>query len=190
MADIIQLIQADHQRICALLDALDDLRRYRGAAGTTASLARTWAQLRGLLDLHTEAEEEICFITLYGRGAEPAARMREVIADHEDIREAVQEAGLQPTGSAAWWRLVTAIRRSASQHIVREEQGLLAAFAGRAAPGQCEELGRQWLSFVGARVRDRPGDHADLRGPADTGLRPASHTHPGQEGRGGRGDLA
>lgn len=29
MADVIQLIHADHQRICALLDALDDLMRCR-----------------------------------------------------------------------------------------------------------------------------------------------------------------
>ena len=162
MADVVQLIQADHQRICALLDALEDLRRYRGAAGVTASLARTWAQLRGLLDLHTEAEEEICFITLFGPGAEAATQMREAIADHEDIREVVREADLQPLGSAAWWRPVAALRRPASQHIAREEQGALAAFADRAAPGLREELGRQWLSFVDARVRDDPAEYAHL----------------------------
>ena len=127
-----------------------------------ASLARTWAQLRGLLDLHTEAEEEICFITLFGPGAEAATQMREVIADHEDIREAVREADLHPPGSAAWWRPVTALRPTASLHIVRQEQGPLAAFADRAAPGLREELGRQWLSFVGARVRDDPAEYAHL----------------------------
>lgn len=161
MADVIQLIQADHQRICTLLDALEDLRRYR-AAGVMVSLARTWAQLRGLLDLHTEAEEEICFIIPFGPGAEAATQMREAIADHEDIREAVREADLQPLGSAAWWRPVTAIRPLASLHIVCQEQGPLAAFADRAAPGLREELGRQWLSFVDARVRDDPAEYAHL----------------------------
>lgn len=162
MADIVQLIQADHQRICALLDALDDLMRHGGAAGGTASLFLAWRQLRGLLDLHTEAEEEICFIALFGRSTEAAAQLREAIADHQDIREAVREADLQPLGSAGWRRPVTALRRSASQHIVREEQGPLAAFADTAAPGLREELGRQWLSFVEARVRDHPGEYGHL----------------------------
>ena len=157
MADVILLIRADHQRICALLDALHDLTRGRCAGRATASLAGTWRQLRALLGLHTEAEEEICFIALFGQGPEAAAQMREAIADHEDIREAVREADLQPIGSAAWWRTVTAIRRAASQHIAREEQGPLAAFARSAAPGLREELGRQWLSFVAARLRDDPG---------------------------------
>ena len=53
MADVIQLIQADHRRICALLDALDDHPpRGRAAAGGAVSLARTWPRLRDLLDLH------------------------------------------------------------------------------------------------------------------------------------------
>jgi Hemerythrin HHE cation binding domain len=163
MADVIQLIQADHQRICALLDALGDLSQHRGAARASASLARTWQQLHGLLDLHTEAEEEICFIAVFGRSAAAAAPLREAIADHEDIREAIQEADLQPFGSAAWWRPVAAIRPTASQHIARVEQGPLAAFADRAAPGVREELGRRWLAFVDARVRDHPAAYPRLR---------------------------
>lgn len=189
MADVIQLMQADHQRICALLDALDDLMCHRSAVFAPASLARTWQQLRRLLDLHTDAEEEICFIALFGRGPGAAAQIREAIADHEDIREVAQETDLQPIGSAAWWRLVTAIRRTASQHIVREEQGPLAAFAGSAAPGLREELGRQWLSFVGARVRDDPVEYVHLRAPAGAGSRSAGQPRPRQEGCGGRGDL-
>ena len=157
MADVIQLIHADHQRICALLDALDDLMRCRGNAWAAVSLARTWQELRGLLDLHTQAEEEICFIALFGPGPEAAAQMREAVADHEDIREAVREADLQPIGSVAWWRPVTAIRQAASHHIVHEERGPLAAFADSAAPALRGELGRQWLSFVGALLRDGPG---------------------------------
>lgn len=189
MADVIQLIQADHQRVRALLDALDDLMPNGSAAGRTAAMSLAWRQLRALLDLHTEAEEEICFIALFGRGTEAATQMREAIADHEDIREAVQEADLQPIGSAAWWRPVTAIRRLASQHIVREEQGPLAAFASSAAPGLREELGRQWLSFVDARVRDDLVEYAHLRAPAPAGFRPAGQPRPGLEGCGGRGDF-
>jgi hypothetical protein len=159
MADVIQLILDDHRRICALLDALPDLIRDRGAGAATGSPDGIWRQLRGLLDLHTEAEEEICFLDLFGPGPHAADQMQEAIADHDDIREAIREADLQPAGSAAWWRAVTAARRAAGRHIVREELQSLAAFARRAAPGRREELGRQWILFVEARVRDAPAHY-------------------------------
>jgi hypothetical protein len=167
MADVIELIQADHQRICALLDALDALRRDRGPDAATGSPDGIWRQVRGLLDLHTEAEEEICFLDLFGPGPHAADQMQEAIADHDDIRETIREADLQPAGSAAWWRSVTAVRRAASRHIVREEQQPLAAFARRAAPGRREELGRQWILFVEARVRDAPAHYGFTRATRD-----------------------
>ncbi len=157
MVDVVQLIVADHRRIQALLDALDGHRRNPdGTGAASGALPGIWHELRGLLDLHTEAAEEICFITLFGPAPEAAAQMGEAQADHDDIREAAREADLEPAGSPAWWRPVTAIRRPASRHVAREEQGLLAAFARSAAPGLREELGRQWISFVDARVRDAP----------------------------------
>ncbi|HEY5356952.1 MAG TPA: hemerythrin domain-containing protein [Streptosporangiaceae bacterium] len=128
MADIIELILADHRRLRRLVTALGDATRHGEDPGATCMSAAVWDRLAGLLELHAEAEEEICYLAMFGPGQDAAARMQDAIADHDDIREAVAEARLHPPGSAAWWRAVTAARRASSDHIAREERGALATF--------------------------------------------------------------
>lgn len=154
MADIIELILADHRRLRRLVTALGDATRNGEDPGATCMPAAVWDRLAGLLELHAEAEEEICYLSMFGPGQDAAARMQDAIADHDDIREAVAEARLHPPGSAAWWRAVTAARRASSDHIAREERGALAAFGRRSTPALRDELGRQWAPFITARTRD------------------------------------
>jgi Hemerythrin HHE cation binding domain len=163
MTDIIELILADHQRIRRLLGALDDAARYGEGPGASKALAQVWRRLAGLLELHAEAEEEICYLALFGAGQDATAQMQDAIDDHDDIREAVREARLHAAGSAIWWRAVNAALRASRDHIAREESGALAAFGRRAAPALRDELGRQWTAFIAARTRDAPPEHAHLR---------------------------
>ena len=106
----------------------------------------------GLLEVHTRAEEEICFLPMSGPGPEAARRKRDAVADHEDIRAAVSEASLQPVGSAAWWRAAGAALAASAEHFEREERGVLACCS--LTPDQRLELGRQWTAFVAAHRRD------------------------------------
>jgi hypothetical protein len=166
MADIIELILADHERIRRLLRALDDAARYGEDTGANWVLAPVWRRLAGLLELHADAGEEICYLALFGPGQDAAAQMQDAIADHDDIREAVAEARLHPAGSAAWWRAVTAAQQASSDHIARQERGVLAAFGRRAAPALRTELARQWATFITSRTRD--GSARDLlQGPPE-----------------------
>jgi hypothetical protein len=58
MADVIELIQADHQRICALLDALDALRRDRGARSPRTVALRPGEQILFYTDGISEARNK------------------------------------------------------------------------------------------------------------------------------------
>jgi hypothetical protein len=103
-ADIIELILADHRRIGRLCRALYDTARYDGSPRPDWTLGQVWQRLADLLVAHTRAEEEICYLPLFGTGAQAAERMRDSIADHDDIRGIIGEAAVQTVGSAPWWR--------------------------------------------------------------------------------------
>jgi hypothetical protein len=152
--DIIDLILADHARVRRLFAVLEDAARYGDQPGARGMLSEAWARLAGLLELHADAEEEICYLALFGQEAQASAGLQDAIAGHGDIREAVREAGLHEVGGKAWWRAVTAAVRASSDHMASEEQGVLADFRRRAHREVRDALGRQWAAFTAARNRD------------------------------------
>src|SRR5581483_3251612 len=124
--DVIDLIMADHRRIRRLQGALRDLARSADDADARRTLAPVWQRLADLLEAHCAAEEEICHLAMFGPGPQAAARAREAVADHDDIREAIREAHLESVGSAGWWRAVSAALVVSAQHVDAEERGVLA----------------------------------------------------------------
>ena len=80
--------------------------------------------------------------------------MREAIADHDDIREAVSEASRQPAGSALWWRAVRAALAASTGYLDHEERGVLAHCLLRLTMSRRLELGRQWSAFIAAWAQD------------------------------------
>jgi hypothetical protein len=147
MTDIVDLIRADHERIRALSARLSD--------GGSDSSSQLWASLADLLELHLDAEEEICFLALFGRGANEARELARAVDD--EIREAVREARLHPAGSRPWRLAVDAACRAAADHVGDLESGALARFGRQAPPQAREALGRQWQAFVSGR-EDDPAD--------------------------------
>jgi len=60
MAEIIELIAADHLHIMRWQVRLAELRHRRGEPGHAPALAVTWNTLASLIDLHMAADEEAC----------------------------------------------------------------------------------------------------------------------------------
>jgi len=178
VADIVELILADHARIRRLFAVLDDAVRSAGQPGACEMLSQAWARLEGLIELHAAAEEEICYLALFGHGTGAMAELQSAIADHDDIREGAREAALHEVGSGAWWRAVTAVKRASTEHMASEEQGVLADFRRRARPTLRDDLARRWVAFILARTRD-----AALPG-AGPGSAVAWAATPGSTGRG------
>jgi Hemerythrin HHE cation binding domain len=153
-ADIAELILAVHTRVGSLFTALDRSAVSGQSDRVPSALMPAWAAAAELLLLNAEAEEEICFPAIFGHGPEGLAATNRAIADHHDIREAICEARLHEAGSGAWWRAVNATRKASSDHFAGPESSALILF-GRCGPADLRQtLGRSWMNFVAARLRD------------------------------------
>jgi Hemerythrin HHE cation binding domain len=108
------------------------------------------ARLADLLAVHTQAEEETCYLPLLGTGGQATERMRDSIADHEDIRGTIGEAAVQPVGSAAWWHTVRTVMAVSAEHLEHEERDVLPVWLAGLSMSRRKELGRRWCAFVAA----------------------------------------
>ena len=164
MADITDLIPAEHARICRLFSALDDAARLAVAPGNAGgsrqwTLETVWARLAGLLDQHAETEYEICYFAVFGSDTKGAAALDDAVACLNDIHHAIAETRLLPSGSREWWRAVNAARQASERHITQLESGALADFRRCASQRLRNDLGRQWMAFVAALQHDLAADH-------------------------------
>jgi len=166
MADVIDVILADHARIRRLAEALD-----RCAASQSGGMAAgaVWTRLAEVLEAHMAAEEEIAYLALFRHGDGGGMMMRGAAADHADVREAVREAALDQAGGRAWWRAVNAAVRIIDDHMACEERAVLPALGRRAGPAERSVLARRWAAFTAARARDAAGAPARLRVGMSTG---------------------
>jgi hypothetical protein len=152
--DIIELVMADHRRIRRLCAALQDAARHPGDPDPGWTPVHLWQRLADLLIAHFEAEEEICHLSMVRFVTRAAQRLRETVADHDDIRGAVEEASLQLAGSTPWWRTVRAAVAASVEHLDREESDVLADCLPRLTWSQRMMLGHQWSAFIAARTQD------------------------------------
>ena len=152
-ADIADLIMADHRRIRRLRDAVYDTARTAGHSGPEWVPAHVWQRFTGLLVTHFEAEEEVCYRRMSEVAPGAAGWHHEAIADHDEIREAICEASQLRPGSAPWWRTVTAALIASTEHLDREESGILAASLPRLTLNQRQMLGYHWLVLATRSAR-------------------------------------
>jgi len=107
--DITELILHDHHEQRRMFAYLEDIDR-----SNTQALGAVWKRLGILLEVHAEAEEQLFYPHLLkiGTGAggaeSVASEVKDVIKDHNDIRDAVNEAATEVVGSDGWWKAVLA----------------------------------------------------------------------------------
>ena len=126
--DITEVILNDHEeqrRRFAMLDELD-----RSDAATLAAL---WTRLAAMLEVHAQAEELFFYPELLALGkrlhdGRESDETEDAIADHNDIRDGIAEAGRHEVGSHGWWAGVDAARRANDEHMGEEEHEGLADF--------------------------------------------------------------
>lgn len=153
-ADVIELVLADHRRIRRLSQSLDAAVRWAAHPGPGWVPAHIWQRLAEVLCAHTFAEEEICYLPASRRSARAAAHTRDRAAEHDDIREAIAEAALQPAGSVPWWRAVRAVQADVLLHFDQEERDILVGLRRQLTVRQRVELGRQWMAFIATWTLD------------------------------------
>jgi hypothetical protein len=156
--DITALIMKDHAWFRQQFASLDDLQARPSAE--PGELSAIWAPLAARLDVHALAEERIFYPQLLEFGENPEDETLDAIGDHNEIRDAVHEAGRHPVGSDPWWKAVREARVANSDHMAEEEDDGLADFRRNASPALRDELGRRFAAFK--------QEHAGARG-IDTG---------------------
>lgn len=165
MADIIELVLADHDRIRRLMGALDNAARYGELGGAGWVVTQAWHRLAGLLEVHTAAEAEIWYPAVSRLELPAGAGLREAVAGHDRIRAALQQVSRLDIGSGAWWSAVTVLLRECSGHLDGFESRAVSDLGGQLTPRARMTLGDQWDSFVATRARP------ELRPPAGQRLR-------------------
>jgi hypothetical protein len=155
--DIVELIMADHRRIRRLCGAVYDAARPGGQPGPDWMLGHVWQRLADLLVAHTQAEEETCYASIPGAKPQATGRMRDPVADHEDIRKIIGEASLHPVGSPPWWHAVSTVIEMSTEHHEREERDILPRYVKGLGLSRRKELGRQWCAFMAAWKGDALG---------------------------------
>ena len=167
MADIIELIYADHDWLRREFFRLDD-------AATAEELAAIWDVLSTRLDTHADAEESVFYPALLKHGGrdhpgnpegDPEDETEDAITDHNSIRDAVRRSRQHAPGSDAWFEAVIAARKENGVHLDEEEREAMPDFIKSASLDLRHELGMQWLRFYaehqagrGISGRDRDAD--------------------------------
>jgi hypothetical protein len=147
MADITDLIRADHDWFRERFAKLDSLRRRTPV--DNSALERVWRPLADKLDVHAYIEEKIFYPQLLKRGTDdPEGETLDAIGDHNDIRDGVRDATAAQVGTEEWWSAVDRTRSANDDHMSEEETEGLADFRRNASIGLREALGRQYNEFM------------------------------------------
>ena len=155
--DIVELIRAEHERIGNLFAAL------QSEAGLgPGSLRPCWEEVTELLQVHIAAAEEIGYPAVLTSVTDSVQRRADLMADHEDILDAVYTARFHPVASAGWWLAVGAAHVTAAHHAEQDEATIVRPLYALVTQPDRESLGRQWRAFgvaytldAGQRLRDR-----------------------------------
>jgi hypothetical protein len=149
MADIIELVYADHDWLRRQFFRLDD-------AKTDDELAAIWDVLSDRLDAHAEAEETVFYPALLKHGGEdepanpegdPEDETEDAITDHNAIRDAVRQSRRCKPGSDKWFEAVFQARKENGEHLDEEEREAMPDFIRSASLELRHRLGMQWLKF-------------------------------------------
>ncbi len=151
--DITQLVLDDHheqRRLFAILEQIDP--------ADTGSLAAVWGRLAAFLEVHAAAEEAIFYPALLqvGIAAHRKAGVEDetidAIGDHNDIRDAVAEAGRHAVGSDAWYAAVAQANEANGDHMAEEEREGLTDFRRLAGLTQRHQLAVAFAAFEARNV--------------------------------------
>ncbi len=146
--DVTELILFQHHEQRRMFALVDDVER-----SNVRTLKPVWTQLTVLLEVHAKAEEKFFYPRLLdvgtGAGGEGSAgsETKDAIKDHNEIRDAITEAGRHRVGSDDWWNAVVEARIANSDHMAEEEREDLADFRRHASLQVRHEIAVQFVAY-------------------------------------------
>lgn len=155
--DIVELILDDHTTFRRLFARLD-------TATDAAQLRDIWFVLAPLLEAHALAEEATFYPALL-KAAHDDHDVEDMIHDHNEIRDAVREAGRHDVGGTAWHAAVTLARESNSDHMAEEERETLTAARKYIPMEQRVHIGLDFLRVRNAYPSGQTGAQSRRKDP-------------------------
>ncbi|WP_433303878.1 hemerythrin domain-containing protein [Actinoplanes sp. CA-030573] len=137
MADIVQVIKAQHRQVDELLDqAAED--------GTdTAALLKQVAQL---LIPHSQAEEDFVYPAIRAKATDAGDEVQDGVAEHHQIEEMLQNLLRGEPGDAGYDGTLAAITGELRHHVQEEEEELLPLLEKHSTAEEREEMGRRFAA--------------------------------------------
>lgn len=137
MADVIEMIKADHRALEAVFVKLE------ADEGDTESLL---AQVKELLVPHSKAEEKVLYPAIKSTVPSADDDVDDGIAEHHHVASVLARVMGEDPDDPGADGLVAAIIGEVRHHVEEEEDDILPRFAKAASKEQLEELGREFAA--------------------------------------------
>jgi len=146
MADVVDLIKAQHRRIDQLLEQAEQAEPERMAA-----LLR---QVADLLLPHSEAEESFVYPAIkdYDKGEDD--EVKDGVAEHHHIEGLLQELLGEDSSGPGYDGKLAAMIGELRHHVEEEEEDLLPVLSEQASDEEREELGARFAEVTGHQLED------------------------------------
>ena len=156
MADIVELVYADHDWFRKQFFLLDEAR-------SNEELAAIWEPLATRLDTHAQAEETLLYPVLLkqGKAGDPVDETDDAVGDHNKIRDAVRESREHEVGTKEWFDAVGEARTENGEHLDEEEREALPDFIKSTSLETRHDLAMKWLQFYAAHPDGKGVDDSD-----------------------------
>ncbi|WP_127131597.1 hemerythrin domain-containing protein [Georgenia sp. SYP-B2076] len=153
MADIVDVIKAQHREVEKLLEKAEE-----GGPAAAGFLQ----QVNDLLKPHSEAEESFVYPTIRERREDEADQVHDSVAEHHHIEELLEELVSTDPETPGYDGKLAALVGELSHHVEEEEQDLLPVLAKVLSAEEREEMGQRFARETGAG--DRPAAAATEAG--------------------------
>jgi hemerythrin superfamily protein len=145
MADIVQVIKAQHRQVDELLDQ---------AAEDGADTAALLQQVARLLIPHSQAEEDFVYPAIRAKASDAGDEVEDGVVEHHQIEEMLQNLLRGEPGEAGYDGTLAAITGELRHHVQEEEEELLPLLEQHSTADEREEMGRR---FAAATTGKAPG---------------------------------
>jgi hemerythrin superfamily protein len=146
MADVVELIKAQHRRIDELLAQAEQAE--------PDQLAALLRQVADLLLPHSEAEESFVYPAIKDYDTSEADEVKDGVAEHHHMEGLLQELLTEDPSGPGYDGKLAAMIGELRHHVEEEEQDLLPVLTEQASDEEREELGARFAEVTGHQLED------------------------------------
>jgi hemerythrin superfamily protein len=144
MADIVELIKAQHRTIDDLLSQAEEAE-----PGEVVAILQ---QVADMLLPHSEAEESFVYPAIRDYDASEDDEVKDGVAEHHHIEQLFQELLTDEPGGPGYDGKLAAVIGELRHHVEEEENDLLPVLSEKASPEEREELGARFAEVTGHQL--------------------------------------